>query len=41
MEIEKNFLVSGHLGLSQAVKVFEIEQGYLCSDPVVRIRQEG
>ena len=30
MEIEKKFLVSDIPDLSQAVKVFEIEQGYLC-----------
>ena len=32
MEIEKKFLVSDIPDLSQAVKVFEIEQGYLCSE---------
>lgn len=41
MEIEKKFLVSDIPDLSQAVKVFEIEQGYLCSEPTVRIRKKN
>lgn len=41
MEIEKKFLVSDIPDLSQAVKVFEIEQGYLCSEPTVRIRRKN
>ena len=41
MEIEKKFLVSDSPDLSQAVKVFEIEQGYLCSEPTVRIRRKN
>ena len=41
MEIEKKFLVSDIQDLSQAVKVFEIEQGYLCSEPTVRIRRKN
>lgn len=40
MEIEKKFLVSDIPDLSQAVKVFEIEQGICCLEPTVRIRRK-
>ncbi|WP_230398329.1 CYTH domain-containing protein [Novisyntrophococcus fermenticellae] len=41
MEIERKFLVSGLPdGLDQFYH-YEIEQGYLCTEPVVRIRRQG
>lgn len=43
MEIERKFLIKkmpDHLDLSK-FKKREIEQGYLCNDPVVRVRRDN
>ena len=41
MEIERKFLIDR---LPEKLEVYphkELEQGYLCTDPVVRVRKEG
>ena len=40
MEIERKFLITSPPDGYKAFPYHEIEQGYLCTDPVVRVRKE-
>lgn len=41
MEIERKFLIAGKPSHLEQYKKKEIEQGYLCTEPVVRIRKSN
>ena len=41
MEIERKFLLKTLPKMLDSYKSVELEQGYLCTEPVVRVRKEG